>query len=694
MLHLRGVVASTRVVRSSVFAKHTTAVRQTQQRLMTTTVPRRRIERLEQHANRSPGDAGAQEALLRELGHKYPQLVARRVESGKFAGSEGVFKEYIKALASLGQINNMSVESILRPLSGTQPSMSSGSNAQFSAFPAPHANSGYGSSPMMGGSAYMGGQQAQSPGMFSGAFDSFNAAGAGAAGANGVNGAAPAAAAAALQVELVEPGFRTQMWKTGRFLFVCALVVGIGSQIVDEKLPKGMGMNKGVEPAMDQGKCFDDVKGADEAKEELEEIVAYLKNPETFTRLGGKLPKGVLLTGAPGTGKTLLAKAVAGEAGVPFFYASGSEFEEMYVGVGAKRVRDLFGAAKKRSPCIVFIDEIDAIGSTRALKEQNAMKMTLNQLLVELDGFKETEGVIIIGATNFPETLDPALIRPGRFDRNVVVPLPDIKGRREILKLYLAKVPCDETVSVDTIARGTPGASGAELANLVNIAALRASQDGADFVTHADLEHAKDKVLMGAERKAAVIPESVRRVTAFHEGGHAMVAMHTNGAMPVHKATIMPRGQALGMVHQLPEEQDMLQRSRRQMLAELDVCMGGRVAEELLLGADDVTSGASSDLQKATQIARRMVSLFGMDRSGGVGMLYVPSNKNSEVSNETKHAVDEEVKRLLTESYARSKALLHKHNKELTFVAEALLEYETLTAEEIKLAMKGKFKKL
>jgi ATP-dependent metalloprotease len=358
-------------------------------------------------------------------------------------------------------------------------------------------------------------------------------------------------------------------------------------------------------------------------------------------RQGGKLPSGLLLMGAPGTGKTLLARAIAGEAGVPFFYASGSEFEEMYVGVGARRMRDLFEAAKKRSPCIIFIDEIDAVGSSRQLKEQQAMKMTLNQMLVEMDGFEQNQGIIVIGATNYADILDDALTRPGRFDRHVVVPLPDIKGRKQILgtrslsfsrfslmtalifvlphvdflgadvaccdtELYAKKTPLAKDVDLSVLARGTPGMSGAELFNLVNQAALYASVKGETAVNMKAFEYSKDKIMMGAERKTAVISPETARMTAYHEGGHALVALKTAGADPVHKATIMPRGQALGMVMQLPAG-DQTSQSRKQMLARLDVCMGGRVAEEMMFGADEVTSGASSDIRQATSLARSMV---------------------------------------------------------------------------------------
>mmetsp|Transcript_13589 Transcript_13589/g.16470 ORF Transcript_13589/g.16470 Transcript_13589/m.16470 type:complete len:686 (+) Transcript_13589:333-2390(+) len=614
------------------------------QRNFSTSV-RRRLERLEMEANQHPGDSVAQSNFLQQIGKTHPEIVIQRVESGRFAGNEGVFKEYVKALVNTHRIESASTSDILVPLRGHQ------------------------------------------------VMNTLDATVSGSYGGNAGIGAAAAVSTSEnkpLHVQMVDASFKSQMWRTVRFLALAFLLVTIVNNVIDDiSLPRGMGLNQEVQPVVGQHKTFDDVKGATEAKEELKEIVSYLRDPHKFTRLGGKLPKGVLLTGPPGTGKTLLAKAIAGEAEVPFFYASGSEFEEMYVGVGARRVRDLFNAAKKHSPCIIFIDEIDAIGSTRALKEQQAMKMTLNQLLVELDGFQETEGVIIIGATNFPDVLDPALVRPGRFDRDVVVPLPDVRDRKEILQLYLNRVPHDENIDTFVIARGTPGASGADLANLVNIAALRASTADQDHVTIKDLEYAKDKILMGAERKSAIIPEVVRRVTAYHEGGHALVAMHTKGAMPVHKATIIPRGPTLGMVLQLPEESDTMQQSKRQMLAEIDVCMGGRVAEELIFGADEITSGASSDLQRATQVARSMVERYGM--SSNVGTMYMPDSKNAQlVSNETKQLVDGEVKKILKASYERAKKLLQSHRRELHRLASALLENETLTKEEMKLVIRGK----
>lgn len=385
--------------------------------------------------------------------------------------------------------------------------------------------------------------------------------------------------------------------------------------------------------------------------------------------------------GPPGTGKTLLARAIAGEAGVPFFYCSGSEFEEMFVGVGARRVRDLFASAKKVAPCIVFLDEVDAIGASRNPKDQQYMKMTLNQLLVELDGFKQSEGIIVVAATNFPESLDKALTRPGRFDRHVVVPLPDVEGRRQILQVHMGKVPAADDVDLTIIARGTPGFSGAELANLVNIAALRAAMEGKRAVHLSDLEFAKDRIIMGAERKSAVISEESRKLTAYHEGGHALVAMNTPGALPVHKATIVPRGNALGMVAQLPEG-DQTSVSRRQMLARLDVCMGGRVAEEIIFGEGEVTSGASSDISSATRLAREMVTKYGMSREVGV-VAHEYSDDGRSVSAETRLVIEKEVRQLLETAHQNAQKILRDHLSELHALAGALLDRETLTGKEI-----------
>jgi ATP-dependent metalloprotease len=446
------------------------------------------------------------------------------------------------------------------------------------------------------------------------------------------------------------------------------------------------GLGKGpVRLAEVSTKRFTDVVGVDEAKTELQEIVQYLKDPAKYTRLGATLPRGVLLLGPPGTGKTLLAKAIAGEAGVPFFYAAGSEFEEMFVGVGASRVRELFHTAKARAPCIIFLDEIDAMGGSRNLKDQSAMKMTLNQLLTEMDGFETNPGIIVIGATNFAEALDKALVRPGRFDKHVEVPAPDIGGRLQILELYGSKVPCDDDVDFDQLARGTPGFTGADLYNLVNQAALKAAGDNLHSIGMAAFEYAKDKIMMGAERKTAIISPESMKCTAFHEAGHALVALKTDGADPIHKATIMPRGRALGMVMQLPDG-DQVSMSKKQMLARMDVCMGGRVAEELVFGPENVTSGASSDIQQATRLARAMVMKFGL--SDKMGCMYI-DEKESPVADNTTVAIDSEVRQLLEDSYSRAKKLIHTNRTDLDAIAGGLLNFESLSGREIADIVKG-----
>ena len=445
---------------------------------------------------------------------------------------------------------------------------------------------------------------------------------------------------------------------------------------------------------------FADVAGCDESKQELEEVIDFLKDPGKFQRLGGKIPKGVLLVGPPGTGKTLLAKAVAGEADVPFFSISGSDFVEMFVGVGASRVRDMFAQAKKNSPCLLFIDEIDAVGRHRGAGlggGNDEREQTLNQLLVEMDGFDENENVILIAATNRPDVLDPALLRPGRFDRQVVVPNPDVKGREEILKVHVRKVPLAKDVNLAVVARGTPGFSGADLANLVNEAALLAARRNKRKVTSKDFDDAKDKVLMGNERKSMAMDEQEKKLTAYHEAGHAICSLNVEETDPIHKATIVPRGRALGMVQQLPEK-DQYSYSRAKMLSHLIICMGGRAAEELKFGRDKVTSGASSDIAAATKLARSMVTEWGMsDLLGPV--LYAENSEevflgksvtqNKNMSEETARVVDAEIKRLVCEAHEGALNILKEKKEDWERLSEALIEYETLTGEEIRQVING-----
>ena len=479
------------------------------------------------------------------------------------------------------------------------------------------------------------------------------------------------------------------------FFFVMRQMQGAGGKAM------GFGKSRAKLLTERQGRVtFDDVAGIDEAKEELEEIVEYLKDPMKFQRLGGKIPKGALLVGPPGTGKTLLARAIAGEANVPFFTISGSDFVEMFVGVGASRVRDMFDQAKKNAPCIIFIDEIDAVGRHRGAGlggGNDEREQTLNQLLVEMDGFESNEGIILIAATNRPDVLDPALLRPGRFDRQVVVPNPDVVGREKILAVHVKKVPLAPDVNVRTVARGTPGFSGADLANLVNEAALLAARRGKRYVTAKEFDDAKDKVLMGAERRSMVMTEEEKTLTAYHESGHAIVGLTMPGSDPVHKATIIPRGRALGMVQYLPER-DKLSFTLEQMKARIAMAMGGRVAEEMKFGTEKVTSGAQSDIEHATKIARAMVTQYGLSPKLGPiayaedeGEVFLGQSiaRSKSISGDTAKTIEDEIKRFVTEGYEKARQILTDRNDDWEKLAQALLEYETLTGDEIDTLLKG-----
>ncbi len=648
------------------------------------------LKKLEATADAAPHDTRTQLKFIQAL-EPYPDAVIRRFENRDFQMCEQSAREYVKALTKTGKINKLNFTELVERVMGRHPSNAAvaafAENALASNPAAQMTESGNAMSEALAAAKNQQASSFQRPSFHTqpSAYPSnpnpmpaFEAA--------GLNPSKP------LHVTMIDGavGMKSQAWRTLRVVAVTfILVTAVGALMDDKGLSSRLtGTSSNVQQAESSSATFKDVVGVDEAKEELQEIVEYLRNPEKFTRLGGKLPRGMLLMGPPGTGKTLLAKAIAGEAGVPFFYSSGSQFEEVYVGVGARRVRDLFEAAKKKSPCIIFIDEIDAVGGSRKLKDQSAMKQTLNELLVQMDGFAENSGIIVIGATNFAKSLDNALTRPGRFDKHVTVPLPDVKGRKEILELYAQKTKMGDDADLSVLARGTPGMSGAELFNLVNQAAIKASVDGLNTITHACLEWARDKVLMGPERKSALITPENAKKTAYHEAGHALVALRTDGAHPVHQATIMPRGQALGMVQQLPEG-DQTSESLKQMLAYIDVCMGGRIAEELIFGYENVTSGAYSDIEQATKVARNMVTKYGF--SDVIGVVNHGGKAGEEDSSEaTRQKIDEEVRRILDESYARATELLKKYNRDHERLAQALIEYETLTGQECRdLVFKG-----
>jgi cell division protease FtsH len=503
-----------------------------------------------------------------------------------------------------------------------------------------------------------------------------------------------------------KPEQEGSLWRTLLVNLLPLLVIGgfiffMMRQMQNSNGRGAMGFGKSRARMLNQNQnrvTFEDVAGIDEARAELEEIVDFLKDPQKFSRLGGKIPKGALLVGPPGTGKTLLARAIAGEANVPFFSISGSDFVEMFVGVGASRVRDMFEQAKKNAPCIIFIDEIDAVGRHRGAGwggGNDEREQTLNQMLVEMDGFEANEGIIIIAATNRPDVLDPALLRPGRFDRQIIVSNPDINGREKILLVHMKKVPLAPDVRAKVIARGTPGFSGADLANLVNEAALLAARKGRRQVTMSEFEEAKDKVMMGAERRSMVMTEDEKKATAYHETGHALVSLFAEGNDPLHKVTIIPRGRALGVTWNLPER-DKYTTTMKQMKARLALCFGGRIAEQLIYGEDELNTGAYSDIQQATSMARAMVTEFGMSEK--LGWLNYRGNqqddsnpfaRSAQFGGETAKLIDQEVRRLVEEAESWARQILTDHLDDLHKVTAALLEYETLTGDEVKSLLRG-----
>ncbi|KAF0852399.1 mitochondrial i-AAA+ ATPase [Andalucia godoyi] len=669
-----------------------------------------RLKSSEALANMFPDNSAQQARYLKQLRSVDPESVVKRYESLKYASSADAYQEYLLACGALGMLNraipdygsNTSVSKLTSSshmnypgnVATAQNPMMIGSNPAAFSYPPPPAPS-FQQQQYPYSSSQQPVQQNQHPQMQmnmnpAAGYPTFTANFAG-SGGNPPN-VPEVDFSKPINVVLAEPSTSSQFWRTIKMAVTGIILVSAMGVFVEDRA--GLSRNMSFNPEANAHKPvdvrFEDVKGCDECKSEVIEVVDFLRDPAKFTRLGGKLPKGLLLVGPPGTGKTLLAKAIAGEAGVPFLYVSGSEFEEMFVGVGAKRVRELFAAAKKFAPCIVFIDEIDAVGATRNPRDQQHLRMTLNQLLAEMDGFNSQEGIIVIGATNFAQALDKALIRPGRFDRTVVVPAPDVKGREEILKVHFEKnkVPRDATVNLQMLARNTPGFCGADLANLVNIAALRAALKNKQAVSVEEIEFARDRILMGIERSSFKQSPEAKRLTAYHEGGHALVALLTEGASPIHKATIVPRGQALGMVQQVPKEGEGEGYTRKQMRAMVDVCMGGRVAEELIFGRDEITTGASSDIEQATRIAREMITRYGM--SDLLGPVDYAQKEGSVISEETRKQIEVEVREMVAQSYERVRRLLKSNEKDLHSVAKTLLDRETLTGVEImNLVQKG-----
>ena len=614
------------------------------------------LYRAEQVANNSPQNAYSQERfydLLLRAG--LPQVVADRYQSGMYAANKECDEKYGQALEKLSMAEDTGL-----PMDGT---------AAYAA-----GRSGVGAA-----------ERAQAVGQ---------AVAARTRGGNvAINHGKTTGGSGGREDPIyvvVDESIGGSIFKWIKFLFYFSLVGYIALVFLSLaveftgvlKSTRGPANNEAT--ASQQTARFSDVHGCDEAKEELQELVDFLKDPKQFSTLGGKLPKGVLLVGPPGTGKTLLARAVAGEAGVPFFFMSGSEFDEVYVGVGAKRVRELFAQARAKAPAIVFIDELDAIGGKRNERDAAYVKQTLNQLLVDLDGFSQNSGVIFLAATNFPQMLDKALTRPGRFDRSVTVPLPDVRGRIAIIKHHMKKIQASDSVDPSLLARGTPGFSGAALENMVNQAAVRASRLKAKGVNMEHFDWAKDKIMMGAERRSAVIPHKERKMTAYHEGGHTLVGLFTEGHTPVYKVTILPRGQALGITHYLPEG-DQLSITKKQCMAQIDAALGGKIAEEIVYGPDNVTGGCASDLSAATRIARMMVTRLGMSEVVGD----VDLSDDRELSSETKSLIENEVKRLINDARGRATKLIMSKRKELDMIAEALIEYETLSADEIQKVLRG-----
>ncbi|KAI5294453.1 hypothetical protein KEM52_003987 [Ascosphaera acerosa] len=620
------------------------------------------LAHLEQTANANPASPSSQNAFYTALLRAgLPQIVVERYRTGRFATNQGTDALYVSALKATGEFSPTGVHGE-NALSGATTESGGLTNEQVHSVGQAVAARRVGAQVALSRRAPNGTGAKQAP----------------------------------LYV-VVEESIGSTVFKWTKFFVIFAfiayfLLIVLNVLMDTTGILKTARGNQANEAQPQQQKVrFSDVHGCDEAKDELQEVVEFLTNPERFSSLGGKLPKGVLLVGPPGTGKTLLARAVAGEAGVPFFYMSGSEFDEVYVGVGAKRVRDLFAQARHKAPAIIFIDELDAIGAKRNERDAAYVKQTLNQLLTELDGFSQTEGVIILAATNYPQLLDKALTRPGRFDRKVEVGLPDVRGRLEILNHHMKDVAVGGDVDTAVIARGTPGFSGADLENLVNQAAIHASRNKKTRVGPKDFDWAKDKILMGAEARSRVMREKDKLATAYHEAGHALVAYYSQAATPLYKITIVPRGMSLGATHFLPE-MDVVSKNYSEYLADIDVSMGGRAAEELIYGEEKVSSGISADLRMATNTAFNLVTQLGYSRK--MGSMDFQSNYEN-LSSETKQEIENECRQLLEEGRERAKQILTSKRKELELLTRALVEYETLTKEEMELVLKGeKLKKL